>query len=156
MNNFLRTKGITTGEVTIRMVSNIDKILETRLGMKNRLVPNCFACVCVVCVCACVCVRAYMFVCVCACVCACVCVCVCVRVCRDTAHIMFLKFPTGNSFFFTYFSQKFFPGMMPGIGNLSYFSFAINYKTGRSRFSNRAVTNIFDCRFKDCRFKVMV
>ena len=38
MNNFLRSNGVNTGEVTIRVVSNTDKILKTRSGMKNRLV----------------------------------------------------------------------------------------------------------------------
>ena len=46
MNNFLRSSGISTGEVTIRMVSNTDKILETRSGMKNRLVLISSVCVC--------------------------------------------------------------------------------------------------------------
>ena len=38
VNTFLRNNGVTTGEVTIRMVLNTDKVLETRSGMKNRSV----------------------------------------------------------------------------------------------------------------------
>lgn len=37
VNNFLREHGVVTGELTIRMVSNTDKMLETRSGMRNRL-----------------------------------------------------------------------------------------------------------------------
>ena len=50
MNSFLHNNGVVTGVITIRMVSNIDKVLETKLGMKNRSVC--------VCVCVCVCVHA--------------------------------------------------------------------------------------------------
>ena len=42
VNKYLHSNGINTGEVAIRMVSNADKILETRPGMKHRLVINCF------------------------------------------------------------------------------------------------------------------
>ena len=42
MNSFLHKNGIVTGEITIRMVSNTDKIFETKLGMKNRSVFVCF------------------------------------------------------------------------------------------------------------------
>ena len=38
MNSFLHNNGVASGEITIRMVSNTDKILETRSGMKNRSV----------------------------------------------------------------------------------------------------------------------
>ena len=40
MNTFLHDNGVVTGEVTIRMVSNTDKVLETRSGVKNRSVIN--------------------------------------------------------------------------------------------------------------------
>ena len=46
MNSFLHKNGVVTGEITIRMLSNTDKIFETRLGMENRSVFVCF-CVCV-------------------------------------------------------------------------------------------------------------
>ena len=36
VNSFLRNNSIASGEITIRMVSNTDKILDTRSGMKNR------------------------------------------------------------------------------------------------------------------------
>ena len=41
MNCFLHNKGVITGKITIRMVSNTDKILETRSGMRNRSVCVC-------------------------------------------------------------------------------------------------------------------
>ena len=36
VNSFLHNNSVAAGEITIRMVSNTDKILDTRSGMKNR------------------------------------------------------------------------------------------------------------------------
>jgi len=36
VNNFLRQSNVNTGEITIRLVSNTEKTLETRSGMRSR------------------------------------------------------------------------------------------------------------------------
>ena len=58
VNSFLHNNGIATGEITIRMVSNTDKILDTRSGVKNRSVI-------IICMFVCVSVCVYMHLSVC-------------------------------------------------------------------------------------------
>ena len=54
VNSFLHNNGVVTGEVTIRMVSNTDKFLETRSGMRNRSVL-CLSVFVIMRLCVCVC-----------------------------------------------------------------------------------------------------